>query len=296
MKHNDDSTHGILEGFLELLEAATTAVELRSLLEDTLRPLGYDQFAYHIIRNADHYDGAPERQIYGITNYSQNWTDHYITNKFVNYDPVIELALVEKAPFMWLDKLEVSHFSLLQKRLFNDAAGIGITNGLTIPLLSMRGERAAISLIPRKVLSSNSLTIPSRDIVQLISHFFHARALQIVTEQRLLNNSPRRRSFLSAREGETIMWVSRGKSSWEISQILGISEKSVEFYVDAVKRKLGASNRTQAVVKAMMLGLIGTDEIRRRIGKPRQHGAAHPIPSEDTRPRLSISTEKIPTR
>ncbi|WP_376743867.1 LuxR C-terminal-related transcriptional regulator [Ensifer canadensis] len=51
----------------------------------------------------------------------------------------------------------------------------------------------------------------------------------------------------------------QGKTAWEIAEILSISQKSVDFYTDMAKTKLQAMNRTHAVVKAIMLGLVTLD-------------------------------------
>jgi DNA-binding CsgD family transcriptional regulator len=62
---------------------------------------------------------------------------------------------------------------------------------------------------------------------------------------------------LSSREKEVVEWLQQGKSSWEISVILGISERTVNFHVYNITRKLGASNRAQALAIAARLGLLG---------------------------------------
>jgi DNA-binding CsgD family transcriptional regulator len=61
---------------------------------------------------------------------------------------------------------------------------------------------------------------------------------------------------LSEREKSCLGWTALGKSSWEIGQILSISENTVVFHIKNAMRKLGVSNRTVAAVKAMQLGLI----------------------------------------
>jgi LuxR family quorum-sensing transcriptional regulator LasR len=48
----------------------------------------------------------------------------------------------------------------------------------------------------------------------------------------------------------------QGKSSWEMSVILGISERTANFHVFNIMRKLGATNRAQAVAVAARQGLI----------------------------------------
>ncbi len=52
---------------------------------------------------------------------------------------------------------------------------------------------------------------------------------------------------LSPREREVLMWLRRGKTSWAISVILRISERTVNYHVNNIMRKLGVINRMQAV-------------------------------------------------
>jgi len=63
-------------------------------------------------------------------------------------------------------------------------------------------------------------------------------------------------SVLSSREKEVLNWLKQGKSSWDMSVILGISKRTVDFHVYNIIEKLGATNRTQAVAVATRLGLI----------------------------------------
>jgi DNA-binding CsgD family transcriptional regulator len=54
---------------------------------------------------------------------------------------------------------------------------------------------------------------------------------------------------LTDRERDALSWVAEGKSDWEISVILGVSETTVRFHVDNARKKLGAVNRAQAVAR-----------------------------------------------
>lgn len=56
---------------------------------------------------------------------------------------------------------------------------------------------------------------------------------------------------LTARERDSLALVAEGKTDWEISVILGVSEATARFHVDNGRRKLGAVTRAQAV--AMMV-------------------------------------------
>jgi DNA-binding CsgD family transcriptional regulator len=61
---------------------------------------------------------------------------------------------------------------------------------------------------------------------------------------------------LSEREREVLRWTSEGKSSWDISMILNISERTVKFHIMNIKKKLDAVNRAHAVAKALRMKII----------------------------------------
>jgi DNA-binding CsgD family transcriptional regulator len=61
---------------------------------------------------------------------------------------------------------------------------------------------------------------------------------------------------LTARESEVLKWASIGKTCWEIAKILHISERTVKFHFGNAFAKLDVVNRSQAVAKALGLGLI----------------------------------------
>ncbi len=55
---------------------------------------------------------------------------------------------------------------------------------------------------------------------------------------------------LTPREYDVLRWLCRGKTNWEMSRILAISESTVKFHVANLIQKLGASNRAHAVALA----------------------------------------------
>jgi DNA-binding CsgD family transcriptional regulator len=61
---------------------------------------------------------------------------------------------------------------------------------------------------------------------------------------------------LTARERQVLTWVARGKSAWEIGEILQIAKRTVDEHVQRATRKLGAANRTQATAIAIRDRLI----------------------------------------
>lgn len=64
---------------------------------------------------------------------------------------------------------------------------------------------------------------------------------------------------LSSREKEVLNWAKDGKSIWETSIILSISQNTVQFHLKNIMAKLAVVNKTQAVAVALHNGLIHSE-------------------------------------
>ncbi len=68
--------------------------------------------------------------------------------------------------------------------------------------------------------------------------------------------TPPEAALLSEREREVLRLIARGLSNKEIAKALGISPSTVNGHVESLLEKLGASDRTEAAVKALRNRLI----------------------------------------
>ena len=87
-------------------------------------------------------------------------------------------------------------------------------------------------------------------ILELLAPHLHQALQRIGTINK--NNG----ILLSVKEQEVLKWLKQGKNTWDVSVILGISERTVKFHVGNIMRKLDASTRTHAVAIAIEQGLL----------------------------------------
>jgi len=64
---------------------------------------------------------------------------------------------------------------------------------------------------------------------------------------------------LTSREREILRELARGASNEEISATVGVSVNTVKTHVNNILGKLGATTRTEAVVKALRNGQVELD-------------------------------------
>jgi DNA-binding NarL/FixJ family response regulator len=97
--------------------------------------------------------------------------------------------------------------------------------------------------------------LPQEDIFAVIRGVHSGRTiLPPAVEQRL--NARSKRPSLTGRELETLQLLGLGRSNKEIADALHLSEEAVKSRLKTLFQKLGAEDRTGAVLEALKLGIL----------------------------------------
>lgn len=192
--------------------------------------------------------GALVEEPYLAVTYSSNWVEHYKERRYVEIDPVIRMGMRRLLPLDW-DEFGKPEGAL--KTFFGEAREFGLGGrGLTIPVYGRGGDRALFTVtsdLSEREWRREKLHY-MRDF-QLLAVHLHDKVLE-------LEGAPVSRAKLSPRELECLQWVSDGKTAWECSVILGLSEHTVRCYLESARYKLSASSNTHAVSIAHRTGLF----------------------------------------
>lgn len=87
-------------------------------------------------------------------------------------------------------------------------------------------------------------------------------------------------SALTKREHDCLYWAAQGKTSWEIGQILGICERTVNFHIANSCTKLAVHTRQAAIARALHTRLLATaQQPAEPHGGQANFSAAQPPPS-----------------
>ncbi len=122
-----------------------------------------------------------------------------------------------------------------------------------MPVHSPQGEMGILSftLNNSNQKSNREITQEALPYVQLLASHVHEAVRRVLA---LVN--PDGREPLTIREQECLRWAADGKTSWEISQLLGISERTVNFHLNNSMIKMDVCNRQLAIARAILQGLI----------------------------------------
>jgi LuxR family quorum sensing-dependent transcriptional regulator len=175
----------------------------------------------------------------------EGWSRRYASQEYFFHDPVVARLNAGAAPFRWADCLSSARGKGL--RMIHEAREFGMKEGLAIPIHGLGGVAAAISI------GSDQYGLSPQDerALHMASLYLHGRMVALQEE-----TSPPALRRLTPRERECLKWIAAGKTDWEISLILNISEQTVHGYVQNALTKLNARTRAQAVALAMLSAQI----------------------------------------
>ncbi|MER9664478.1 LuxR family transcriptional regulator [Mesorhizobium sp. M0159] len=234
--------------FIDDADSVPDAEHLFRLLSVFSRAAKFPWVAYHPILSCDTGSDPELSWQREFVNYPDGWRERYFQAGYDAIDPIIKKSRKHVAPFRWRDPCSDSGVSQVERRFFDDAAAFGLMTGVSVPLHGPGAKLAIVSFTRPydKIIASRTV-----NYFHTAALFFHIKA-EIFNRSNLTNQIP----DLSRREKECILWVARGKSSWDIGRILGVSKNTVDFHVKNVMRKLDSSSRTAAAIKAMSFGII----------------------------------------
>lgn len=176
------------------------------------------------------------------------WLERYVARNYVDHDPVVSHMKQLRAPFQWRDASRHITLDGGGGEVMGEAGEFNLRDGLAFPLITLDGQIVMVSLGGEAVEMSGA----EFGLVALASTYAIGRAMQLLSRPSKTADHVE----LTPRERECLQWAAVGKSEWEISQILGISEHTSEKHLLNAKTKLGAVNRVQAVAEAIRHGYI----------------------------------------
>jgi len=189
------------------------------------------------------------------------------------FDSDAVFASVTNAPARWLEcasDREVQRMDPVFRKLnttsepfFYDAdfyarAGAGALWEMAAPFGFVNGISASLHISVDRVLfwgfdSDERLPLDEGRRMRLLSDTVLAGVAAFAAAGRVLAPPA---PVLSDRQVEILRFVRAGKSSGVMAELLPISEDTVNFHMKRIRAILGVATRTQAVAKAIELGLL----------------------------------------
>ena len=205
--------------------------------------LGFDLCAYGLRMPVP----VSQPRVAMFNNFPASWQARYREQDYVNVDPTVRHGTRSLLPIVWSDEVFAS-----AQDLWEEARSYGLRVGWAQSSRDVNGTAGLLTLARAgEPLSDSELRAKSLTMSWL-AHAAHSGMSRCLTAKLLPESEIR----LTEREAAVLRWTGDGKTSSEISEIMRISESTVNFHVRNAVAKLGAANKLAATVKAAMLGML----------------------------------------
>lgn len=181
------------------------------------------------------------------------WIAHYSREQYHLIDPIHDVGRRRATPFFWTGPDFRQGLTAAQNRLLDELTDARLGPSVILPLKAPGVPTTCCGLC---VEEGEPLDPAAVQMAHSLAVFAHASAGRL-----LASRPPRHGARLTGRERQCLVLVARGKTDWDIGELLSLSERTVHHAIERAKRRFGVSTRVQAVVCAVHDGEITTDEI-----------------------------------
>ncbi|WP_212512042.1 LuxR family transcriptional regulator AbaR [Acinetobacter seifertii] len=219
--------------------------QLFEVVKSTASKLGFDYCAYGMQSPLS----IAEPKTIMLNNYPQAWQQRYVEQQYVKVDPTVQHCMVSLKPLVWSS--QYTH-TQAEKDFWEEARSYGLNVGWAQSSRDFIGTRGMLTL----ARSSNQLSEKEQKAqytnMYWLTQTVHSSIAKIVNDVEFSQFN----LYLTNREKEVLRWTAEGKTSAEIAQILGVSERTINFHLSNSMQKLNVNNKISAAIRAVMLGLL----------------------------------------
>lgn len=183
-----------------------------------------------------------------LSNYPNEFIKAYEKNHFMRKNPIVAHCHFSIAPIVWDEDLFCDSPEIWQAIQTH-----GLIYGWSQSVHDASGGISILSVArSHPTLTEDEFTEKAAHVLWLCNQlhsFMSARSLPRLRELPPI-------SRLSVRESEVLKWTAEGKTASDIAMILSLTTRTVNFHISSAIRKMGANNKTSAVVIATKSGLL----------------------------------------
>lgn len=172
---------------------------------------GFDWFTYLSLHEAN---------VYGLSNYPEEWQRHYLDRQLFSIDPIIEAVNPKRGAFAWSETLPPVEPRKNHREFFSDARCFDIRSGVSIPIFGGFGRRALITFASTQTKAEGELLVDAFSALALgafIDGFVRDRYQEMMSA----SECP-----LTETQLETLSWLLHGKSNADIAVLRNTTKRA----------------------------------------------------------------------
>ena len=183
----------------------------------------------------------------------QLWHMHYLEECYADVDSTLAMTAQTTLPVYWDLSEQLAHAKTpREQRMRQDSWDFGARRGVSIPVHGPSGDFANFLLVEMKDECGLANWQHDQYEWMVVSKLYYAA----IQSHLLLQETEVNHYQLTEREHECLVLVSQSISVSEIAKKLQITERTVNYHIQKLNRKMGVRNKHQAVAKALAEKLI----------------------------------------
>lgn len=232
-------------GYLSVMEARSQE-EFRSEIVRFSHDLGFDMVSAITVIDRP----LSEPEFISVDNAPDAYRETMDATPNRRRDPVMQHCKQHSVPIIWNQETYTSRGA---GDMWEEQARYGYRNGVCLALHMPEGRHFVLGVDRVQAMPKDPSEL-TRMVADLQLFAVHAQdaALRILVPAAAQPERPQ----LTPRELECLRWTMDGKTAWEVGELLGISERTAVLHLNNGMHKLDCTNKHQAVLKALRLGLI----------------------------------------
>ncbi|MBF0175128.1 MAG: autoinducer binding domain-containing protein [Magnetococcales bacterium] len=240
--------------FYDKLNRISSIDEFKKSLGQILSLFGFETYAY-TVKLPDSYNN---QTIEVLHNWQQEFVDRYVAIHSIHCPRVThlwtsEVPLIYDRVFINDDLKRLPHHPAPVKAAIEHIIDFGYhAYGFSLSTCGKFGDRGILTLQNKDYRKDGLDAISlSFHVVSAFFPFLHMKYVELCGWK-----PPGIRFDLTPRERECLRWAADGKNTWETGMILNLSERTVVFHLANAQKKLMATNKVQAVARAVLYKMI----------------------------------------
>lgn len=209
------------------------------------RRIGFDAWVYAAM------PGGDQEIPYLFGSLPAAWYADHFKNGHGAADPVFAHCRRRTTALYWTDGDDTDKDEEARCPVFfREEGGTGFRHGVSVPVHGLGCLWGVVAVAACTPARAPTRARALGDVYMFAAHVHevgHRLAAAAATGAHI---------HLTCRERECLRWTAEGKTGWEISRVLGISERTVVFHLENAARKFGVFGRRQAVARAIALQII----------------------------------------
>lgn len=243
-----------VQEYIELLGPDTDERTIEEIIGAVTQMLGFEHYSFMSgsVFGGRAITGWDNKRPHRFINFEKAFIEEYSINRLDKHDIVLIQGMNAWQPFHWSNVYNTKDLDKSQAQLRDLSSDFGMREGVLFPTQGFNDDISLFSLSCSKASDKGDIPILIQSLVLMLINKIHFTIKSKHLKQLAVTDKK-----LSPRELDVLLWLKEGKTYWEIGQILGISEHTVETHLRRARAKLNVATKEQAIAKTLTIRMMG---------------------------------------